>query len=82
MEPFLADPAPTSHPGDILKLKVKARLQRVGREMKLVVQHVEDRAAADPGLLRIVARAHDSGTRFFGLVRAIAPHQRDGGDNG
>jgi site-specific DNA recombinase len=29
LEPFLADAAPASHPGDFLKLKVKARLQRV-----------------------------------------------------
>ncbi len=65
MEPFLADPAPTSQPGDILTLKVKARLQRVGREMKLVVHNTEDRTAADPGLLRIVARAHDIQERLM-----------------
>ena len=58
-------PGPTSHPGDILKLKVKARLQRVGREMKLVVHNAEDRTAADPGLLRIVARAHDFQERLI-----------------
>ncbi|MGB6910360.1 MAG: recombinase family protein, partial [Methyloceanibacter sp.] len=65
LEPSLAAPAPASHPGDILKLKVKARLQRVGREMKLVVQNAEDRATADPGLLRIVARAHDFQERLI-----------------
>ena len=59
IEQSLVSPAPACHPGDSLKLKVKARLQRVGREMKLVVQNAEDRAQADPGLLRIVARAHD-----------------------
>jgi site-specific DNA recombinase len=42
-----------------LRLQVKARLQRVGREMKLVLQNAHDRAVADPGLLRIIARAHD-----------------------
>jgi site-specific DNA recombinase len=57
--------APSSHPGDILKLKVKARLRRVGREMKLVVHNAPDRAAADPGLLRIVARAHDFQERLM-----------------
>ena len=80
LEPFLADPAPTSHPGDILKLKVKARLQRVGREMKLVVHNAEDRAAADPGLLRIVARAHDFQERLIQdpnlTVPAIASQER------
>jgi site-specific DNA recombinase len=80
LEPFLADPAPTSHPGDILKLKVKARLQRVGREMKLVVHNAEDRAAADPGLLRIVARAHDFQERLIQdpdlTVPAIASRER------
>ena len=80
LEPFLADPAPTSHPGDILKLKVKAQLQRVGREMKLVVHNAEDRAAADPGLLRIVARAHDFQERLIQdpdlTVPAIASQER------
>jgi site-specific DNA recombinase len=55
----MTDTAPSSHQGDILKLEVKARLQRVGREMKLVVHNADDGAAADPGLLRIIARAHD-----------------------
>jgi hypothetical protein len=80
LEPSLADRAPASHPGDILKLKVKARLQRVGREMKLVVHNAEDRAAADPGLLRIVARAHDFQERLIQdpdlTVPAIASQER------
>jgi hypothetical protein len=80
LEPFLADPAPTSHPSDILKLKVKARLQRVGREMKLVVHNAEDRTQADPGLLRIVARAHDFQERLIQnpnlTVPAIASQER------
>jgi site-specific DNA recombinase len=41
--------APRSQPDDILRLKVKARLQRVGREMKLVVHNPDDQAQADPG---------------------------------
>jgi site-specific DNA recombinase len=44
---------------DILTLKVPARLQRVGREMKMLVENSDDQTEADPGLLRIVARAHD-----------------------
>jgi site-specific DNA recombinase len=80
LESFLADPAPESHPGDILKLEVKARLQRVGREMKLVVHNAEDRAAADPGLLRIITRAHDFRERLLQdpslSVPAIARQER------
>jgi site-specific DNA recombinase len=80
LETFLADPAPASHPGDTLKLKVKARLQRVGREMKLVVRNADDRTATDPGLLRIVARAHDFQERLIQdpdlTVPAIASQER------
>jgi site-specific DNA recombinase len=67
-------------PDDILRLKVKARLQRVGREMKLVVHNADDRATADPGLLRIVARAHDFQERLIQdpdlTVPAIASQER------
>ncbi|HUV04859.1 MAG TPA: recombinase family protein, partial [Armatimonadota bacterium] len=80
VEPSFAAPTPTSHPGDILKLKIKARLQRVGREMKLVVHNADDQAAADPGLLRIVARAHDFRERLMQdpdlTVPAIASQER------
>ena len=44
---------------DSLTLIVTARLQRVGREMRMLVESTEDQTAADPGLLRIIARAHD-----------------------
>jgi len=44
---------------DILTLKVPARLQRVGREMKMLVEDSDKETKADPGLLRIIARAHD-----------------------
>jgi site-specific DNA recombinase len=71
-QPF-ADSTAASNPGDGLKLKVKARLQRVGREMKLVVQNADDRAAADPGLLRIVARAHDFQERLIQDPRLTVP---------
>jgi site-specific DNA recombinase len=43
----------------ILTLKVPARLQRVGREMKMLVENSDNGTKADPGLLRIIARAHD-----------------------
>jgi site-specific DNA recombinase len=42
----------------VLTLTVRARLQRVGREMKMLVENTDDRTEADPALLRIVARAH------------------------
>jgi len=77
---LMTDTAPSSHHGDILKLNVKARLRRVGREMKLVVHNADDRAAADPGLLRIVARAHDFQERLVQdpnlTVPAIASQER------
>jgi len=76
----LAAAAPASEAGGILKLKAKARLQRVGREMKLVVHNREDRTPADPGLLRIVARAHDFQERLVQdpdlTVPAIASQER------
>ena len=78
IEPSLAA-APGNHAGDTLKLKVKARLQRVGREMKLIVHNADDRAT-DPGLLRIVARAHDFQERLIQspdlTVPAIASEER------
>jgi hypothetical protein len=36
-----------------------AKLARVGREMKLLIDGQDDAAAADPSLLRVIARAHD-----------------------
>ena len=50
---------PDNEAKDILTLTVRARLQRVGREMKMLVENSDDQTEADPALLRIVARAHD-----------------------
>jgi site-specific DNA recombinase len=50
---------PEQDANDILTLKVPARLQRVGREMKMLVENSDNETKADPGLLRIIARAHD-----------------------
>ena len=44
---------------DVLTLMAPARLQRVGREMRMLVENSDDKAVADPSLLRIIARAHD-----------------------
>ena len=60
------------HPGtpdneatDILTMTVRVRLQRVGREMKMLVENTDDQTEADPALLRIVARAHDIQERLL-----------------
>jgi DNA invertase Pin-like site-specific DNA recombinase len=50
---------------DVLTLTVRARLQRVGREMRMLVENTDDQTTADPGLLRIVARAHDIQERLM-----------------
>ena len=42
-----------------MTLSVPARLKRVGREMRMLVEGADDQAAADPSLLRVIARAHD-----------------------
>ena len=41
----------------VLTLTVRGRLQRVGREMRMLVENTDDQTKADPALLRIVARA-------------------------
>ena len=50
---------PDNEAKDVLTLTVRARLQRVGREMKMLVENTGNQTKADPALLRIVARAHD-----------------------
>jgi hypothetical protein len=56
---------PEQDANDILTLKIPARLQRVGREMKILVENSDDRTTADPGLLRIIARAHELQKRLM-----------------
>src|SRR5262245_5392144 len=46
-------------PHDLMTLRAPARLQRVGREVRMLVEGADYQAVADPSLLRIVARAHD-----------------------
>lgn len=55
----LAAGKPDSASNDTPTLMVKARLQRVGREMRMLVENADGQTSAYPGLLRIVARAHD-----------------------
>ena len=70
----------TSESDDILTLTVMARLQRVGREMRMLVENTDDQTTADPGLLRIVARAHDIQERLMQntdlTVHVIASQER------
>jgi site-specific DNA recombinase len=65
---------------DVLTLTVRARLQRVGREMRMLVENTDDHATADPGLLRIVARAHEIQERLMQntdqTVNVIASQER------
>jgi site-specific DNA recombinase len=56
---------PDNDGNDTLTLTVRARLQRVGREMKMLVENTDDQTKADPGLLRIVARGHDIQERLL-----------------
>jgi site-specific DNA recombinase len=67
-------------PNDVLTLTVVARLQRVGREMRMLVENTDDQTTADPGLLRIVARAHDIQARLIQntdlTVHVIASQER------
>jgi ParB-like chromosome segregation protein Spo0J len=69
-----------THCDEILTLTVMARLQRVGREMRMLVEKTDEQTTVDPGLLRIVARAHDIQARLMqntGLtVRLIASQER------
>jgi len=68
---------------DVLALLVPARLKRVGREMRMLVENFVDQTAADPGLLRIVARAHDIQARLIAntdlTVHDIARDERVSG---
>jgi hypothetical protein len=56
---------PLNASDDTLALIVPARLQRVGPEMRIVVENAGDEATADPALLRIIARAHDVQSRLM-----------------
>jgi site-specific DNA recombinase len=59
------DQALTNPPGDTLGLKVQVSLKRAGREMRMLVENADDQTAADPSLLRIIARAHHIQARLI-----------------
>jgi hypothetical protein len=58
MDLMLRHQGPTNEPDNILMLTVPVGLKRVGREMRMLVENADDQTAADPSLLRIMARAH------------------------
>ena len=57
--------APANATDDMLMLTVPVGLKRVGREMRMLVENADDQTAADPSLLRIMARAHDIQARLI-----------------
>jgi site-specific DNA recombinase len=50
---------------NVVTLATPARFKRVGREMRMLVENSDDHTAADPSLLRIIARAHDIQARLI-----------------
>jgi hypothetical protein len=65
--------APTNAPGDLLGLTVPVGLKRVGREMRMLVENADDQSPADPGLLRIIARAHHIQARLIQNPKLTVP---------
>jgi site-specific DNA recombinase len=65
---------------DVVRLVVPVQLKRVGRDMRMLVENSDDQTAADPGLLRIIARAHDIQARLINntkfTVHDIAREER------
>ena len=51
-------PEAKQHAHDVVTLMVPARLKRVGREMRILVDTADHRTTANASLLRIIARAH------------------------
>ena len=44
---------------------MQVSLKRVGREMRMLVDNADDQTAADPSLLKIIARAHHIQARLI-----------------
>ena len=65
IDPTMQDHKSDRGSDDVLTLAVPARLKRVGREMRMLVENSDDQAATDPSLLRIIARAHDIQERLM-----------------
>jgi hypothetical protein len=65
----MQDHKPDRDSDDVVTLTTPARLKRVGREMKILVDNPDDHTAPDPSLLRIVARAHDIQARLMQNIK-------------
>jgi hypothetical protein len=61
----MRDHKQSGSPDAIHAVTADARLARVGRQMKMLVDGHNDHATADPSLLRIVARAHEIQSRLI-----------------
>jgi site-specific DNA recombinase len=57
---------------DVVMLAAPARLKRVGREMRMLIENSDDQTAADPSLLRIITRAQDVQTRLIRNTKLTA----------
>jgi site-specific DNA recombinase len=66
INPIIQAREPNGRPDsdDVITLAAPARLKRVGREMKMLVDNADDNTAVDTSLLRIIARAHDIQARL------------------
>ncbi len=65
LDQALEDPELKPDAHDSVTLAVPARLKRVGRKLRMLVNNADDRTTANPSLLRIVARAHDIQMRLI-----------------
>lgn len=52
IDPTMQDGMPGNESDDVLTLTVTARLKRVGREMRMLVENTDDQTTADPGRSR------------------------------
>jgi hypothetical protein len=59
VDQVVEDPELKRDAHDIVTLTVPARLKRVGRELRMLVDNADDRTTANASLLRIIVRAHD-----------------------
>jgi site-specific DNA recombinase len=65
IDPTMQDHKLDRDSDDVMTLVAPARLKRVGREMRMLVENSDDQTAANPSLLRIIARAHDIQERLI-----------------
>jgi len=68
------DPEVKQHAHDVVTLMVPARLKRVGREMRILVDTADHRTTANASLLRIIARAHHIKTRLIQNTELTVHH--------